>query len=68
MAGADIERLYRLPVLVWRGPPLALYRQAVMWLLTAHGAIGEDPVLFATRDASRNLALGVMALRLAPGA
>jgi 4-hydroxybenzoate polyprenyltransferase len=47
-----VTRIYRHPELLWFVCPLLLYWISRMWMLAHRGDLHEDPVLFATHDAT----------------
>jgi 4-hydroxybenzoate polyprenyltransferase len=52
----DVTTLYRTPEILWLMCPVMLYWISRIWLLARRGDLHEDPVLFATTDASSYLA------------
>lgn len=62
IASPGSDDLYRHPIFLWMAFPLLLYWQARMWLLTSRGVMDDDPVLFAVRDRTSYIVIGLIAL------
>lgn len=60
-----VVQLYQRPDLLWLGLPILLYWQARVWLLTGRGAMHDDPVVFALRDARSYVLFGAFMLIVA---
>jgi hypothetical protein len=58
ITGADVQRLYREPRLLWLSVPLMILWLNRVWLLASRGQLDEDPVAFALTD-SLSLAIGI---------
>ena len=67
LQSADVQALYRYPVMLWGLFPVCLYWLTRIWLLAWRGTLDEDPVTFAVKDRTTWLILGLCAviLRLA---
>jgi 4-hydroxybenzoate polyprenyltransferase len=50
ISGADVQRLYREPRLLWLCVPLITLWLNRVWLLASRGRLDEDPVAFALTD------------------
>ena len=59
---ADSAALYHRRELLWLVCPLLLFWISRIWLLTTRGKMPDDPVIFALRDRSSWLILGIIAL------
>lgn len=63
-----VATLYSRPEVLWALIPLIMYWISRVWLIAHRGQMGDDPVLFATRDPVSYLVLGLAAGVLAIGA
>lgn len=52
----DVTLLYTAPGLLWLICPILLYWISRVWLLATRGALNQDPIAFALRDANSYLA------------
>jgi 4-hydroxybenzoate polyprenyltransferase len=59
---ADSQVLYRHNKPLWLVCPLLLYWISRIWLVTTRGQMHDDPVLFALRDRSSLVVLGLLGL------
>ncbi|MBY6223066.1 UbiA family prenyltransferase [Ferrimonas balearica] len=57
-----VRTLYALPELLWLLCPVLLFWLARVWMLTYRGELHEDPVLFAIRDRTSQVLIGLSAL------
>lgn len=48
--GADVEKLYANPMLLWLIAPCMVYWLSHLWLTAHRGGMHDDPIVFAVRD------------------
>jgi 4-hydroxybenzoate polyprenyltransferase/phosphoserine phosphatase len=54
--------LYRHPQMIWLACPLLLYWISRAWLITHRGLMHDDPVVFAAKDRTSLLTVGLLGL------
>jgi hypothetical protein len=58
----DSQALYRHHKPLWLVCPLLLFWISRVWLLTTRGNMHDDPVVFAVRDPTSLVVVGIMGL------